>query len=131
MSLIHLHDYDASYNPSMPSVSASISRDDTNIDEGRPTTFIVDSGADITLIPVRILKDIGAKKRSKRQMIGVSGVAITVDMYVVVLKLGKSHPLHLEVIGAAGDTEPILGRDVLNQYAVLLNGPGQTVEVSE
>ena len=64
-------------------------------------------------------------------MIGVSSISITVDMYSVVLKLGSGHPIHLEVIGAVGDTEPILGRDILNQYAVLLNGPGQTVEVSE
>lgn len=131
MSLIHLHDYDGSYHPAMPAVSAAIRKDAAATSPEQTLTFIVDSGADATLIPIRILKEIGAKKRSQRLMVGVSGVSITVDMYVVVLKLGQGRPIHLEVIGAAGDTEPILGRDILNQYAVLLNGPGLTVEVSE
>lgn len=124
---MYTHNYDSSYDPAMPVVEIEIA----NIENDTKTvklTGLVDSGSDTTLIPKRYLRALGIKRVRKAQIRGVSGFAYTVDMYMLQLKVG---PYQLYGIRVAGDKKKIIiGRNVINQLVVTLNGLAEVTEVS-
>ena len=61
-------------------------------------------------------------------LIGATGKSQVVGLFPVTLQIGQEM---IYGIAAAGyGEEIILGRDVLNQIVVILDGPGLTVEVN-
>jgi hypothetical protein len=90
---------------------------------------IVDSGADATMIPVRHLRQVGARRSRKAMMRGVTGVAALVDLYTVAVRLGPHRQGFMEVVGVGDSDETIIGRDIVNHLSVTLNGPALAVEV--
>ncbi len=55
----------------------------------------------------------------------------TVMLYLVNIQIGSLTLSGIEVVGDEVSQEIVLGRDVLNRLRVLLDGPGETVEVSD
>lgn len=53
----------------------------------------------------------------------------TYDVYLATLETGPYQLPGIRVLADARLGEAILGRDVLNQLVVTLNGPGATVDV--
>ena len=90
---------------------------------------IVDSGADATSIPLGYLHQISARRNRKAWLRGVTGDPLLVDLYAVALELGPLRQGLLEVVGDRFGDEVIIGRDVLNDLLVTLNGPAHTVQV--
>jgi predicted aspartyl protease len=116
------YSYDSNYNPAAPIVQIGLSPSgQTGVRE--EITALVDSGADATMIPVEILTAAGARYVEQRQMRGVVGQAIRVNLYLIAVHLG-GHVLHgIRAIGLDHAEEAIIGRDVLNQLELILNGP--------
>ena len=81
------------------------------------------------MLPITTLQTIGARYVETRQMRGVTGVALTVDLYVVIIQIGRQ-VIHAIRAVATQDDEAIIGRDVLNQLVVTLNGPAEVTEMS-
>lgn len=52
-------------------------------------------------------------------------------LYLVDVQIGDLTLPGMEVVGDEISTEIVIGRDILNRLQVLLNGPGQTIEVTE
>lgn len=100
-------------------------------DDGIYIKAIVDSGSDGTIIPLRYLRVLKARKGRTTWLSSVDGIRQEVDLYGVVLQIGQYRPFHLEVVGMESQREAIIGRDVLNQFVVMLNAPALTVEISE
>ncbi len=126
--MVHTFDYDRDYTPSMPVADIKI---------GRPRTApflglraILDSGADATIIPVIHLKQVGARKTAKVWMRGTADQRRLVDLYTVCLQLGDLTEQRLMVVGGVGESEIIVGRDVLNHLIVTLNGLAAVTEVT-
>jgi len=92
-------------------------------------TALVDSGSDVTLIPINILQAVGARHTKTKQLRGVTGVAKRVGLYLVSIRI-STHIAHVVHV-VAGDkaTEVILGRDVLNHHVVTLDGPAGVTEI--
>lgn len=61
-------------------------------------------------------------------MRGIVGLGQEVDLYSVFLRFGNREQ-RTRVIGHPSSHEVILGRDILNQYLVALNGPAGTTEL--
>lgn len=76
------------------------------------------------------LRQIRARRSRKMWMRGVAGGRILVDLYPISLRLVPFSQAHLEVVGSE-DNEVIIGRDVLNDLLVTLNGPGHSVQIAE
>jgi hypothetical protein len=127
MSTVYTYNYDSDYHPPMPVVELSIGLplSDTVVE----LQAIVDSGADGTMIPVRHLQQVGARRSRKAMMRGVTGVAALVDLYAVAVRLGSYRQGFVEVVGVVDNDETIIGRDILNHLSVTLNGPALAVEV--
>ena len=121
----YLFDYSQEYDPSAPLIELTVL-----VKGGGSETVIafVDSGADGTIIPLRLLQKLGARYSDQRLLIGTTGKSQVVGLFPVTLQIGQEM---IYGIAAAGyGEEVILGRDVLNQIVVILNGPGLTVEVN-
>jgi hypothetical protein len=90
----------------------------------------VDSGAAQTIIPTALVERLGLKEVARHEFEGLGGVRVTLSIVRVHLTI-RGCPT-LEVNAAASDGEPyiLLGRDVLNQFLVVLDGPNGKLQIS-
>lgn len=121
-------DYDTSYVPSAPVVEIEIDGYDKEIGKQR-LRVMIDSGADVTLIPLFILETVGATYKETRWMRGVTGERIEVDLYLTGLEIGTQLINGVAVVGTPATMDAVIGRDVLNQLVITLDGPGETAAV--
>ena len=126
---IYTHDYDAGYNPAMPVVEIQLRRS-----ASQPPIYlqaIADTGSDATMIPLRYLRQLQARKGHTQMLSGVAGGRYEVDLYGVSVQIGSHRPVYVDAVGTVANNEAIIGRDVLNQFVVTLNAPSHVVEVLE
>lgn len=91
---------------------------------------LLDSGADATIIPITTLQATEARYVETRQMRGIVDTAYPVDLYLVTVRIGPHTIPAIRAVAAASNTEPIVGRDVLNQLTLTLNGPANVTELT-
>ena len=121
-------EYDTDYEPSAPFVEIEVDGYDQRL--GRQTIkAMLDSGADASFIPVPLLNSVGASYKETRWMRGAIGTRTEVDLYLVAIRIGTTWVRGLHVIGAPATDEAVIGRDVLNELVVTLNGPAQATEI--
>lgn len=96
-----------------------------------PLPALVDSGADGTVVPINHLDEIHAPPTMEMSIRGQWGESRSVMLYLVDIQIGDLTLPGVEVVGDEISEEIILGRDVLNRLRLLLDGPGETIEVLE
>src|SRR3989337_2474490 len=113
--------YDTLHDPSMPVCSVRLA----TILTGRhmELTAIIDTGADSTIVPIRHLQQIGARRAFEARLRSQWGEARTVFLYLVDLQLGEITLPGVYVVGDDLGQELVLGRNVLNRLRLLLDGP--------
>jgi len=119
--------YDESYYPAMPVVTVTV--DGYAGHPPQPLIALVDSGADGTMLPVDVLQAVGALYEDTVQMRGVLGESEQVDRYTVAIRLGLLTVHGIQAVAILTGTESVIGRDVLNNLVVTLNGPAFTTQV--
>ncbi|MFN8490646.1 MAG: hypothetical protein U0350_23855 [Caldilineaceae bacterium] len=124
---MYSHDYSFIYNPAMPTVELEIGLARGRVRVTLPA--IIDSGADATMVPLRYLRQIRALPIERKQLRGILGATRPVQMYNIFVQLGE-YGLFTRVAGSESNDEPIVGRDVLNQFIVTLNGLASMVEIT-
>lgn len=122
-------DYDNDYpGPAFPIVVFTLIGRETAKEQ--QMTGYIDSGADGTLIPTHILQQIGARIVDESWARTVSGQRYMVRLYAVNIRIG-TYTLHgIDVVANNETKEVIIGRDVLNQLVVTLNGLAQITEIT-
>lgn len=115
-----LFEYDSTYSPPAPVVEIIIEGRGKERDQVRQMALI-DSGADGTMIPRNILRQVGGRFWESMRMRGVSGVSHEVDLYLVTIHVGNQ-PIKVSAIAMPNGSELIVGRDVLNQLKITLDG---------
>lgn len=119
------------YTPSAPVLDITIKpRPATNEQIGTMVRVLVDSGADATMLPEKLLIEIGALKVDRRRSRGVYGQVRTVSVYLVDIQVGLLLIPSIQAIGVSDDDEPLIGRDVLNHLIITLDGIGGVTEIS-
>lgn len=122
-------DYSYDYDPPAPIVEVTLATAAEGLQVG-PLTAFVDSGADGTVVPLHYLEQLYAPLTDEMWLRSQWGERRRIFLYLVDVKIGP-HTLHgLEVAGDQQSDEVLLGRDVLNQLRVLLDGPGESVEIT-
>lgn len=89
----------------------------------------IDSGADATMLPERILNQINATHIRSQTLRGITGHPVIVETYVVEVKIGDYSIPGIQAIASRTD-EIIIGRDVLQHLIVKLDGIGSECEIS-
>jgi predicted aspartyl protease len=92
---------------------------------------LVDTGADQTVLPARLIAELRLVGRDAVEVRGYDGTARTLPTYLVRLQVRDLTPIDVEVIGSSDVPNVILGRDVLNRYTITLDGPAGRITVSD
>lgn len=122
-------DYDRHYFPAFPVLEIRITG--TYPNSGRAVICLIDSGSDATQIPLSILRAIGAREVDRRWVQDLGGIRYNVGVFGVQILIGDIVMPSIEVVGRAGIDEAIIGRDVLNQLIVTMNGLAYVTEISD
>lgn len=88
----------------------------------------VDSGADGTMLPHDILLAVGAEYADTVLLRGTAGGVQRLDRYTVRIRIGDREIHSIASVAIAAGSEPLIGRDVLNQLIVTLNGLAETTD---
>jgi len=128
--MIYSHDYDSDYLPTMPVAEVVLENVETG-SQGEKIIAIVDSGADSCILPLKYLDEIGSESIRKTQMVGVAGMGIQVELHVLTLHLGPLTVHGVEAVADKQNSEAIIGRNVLNQLIVTLNGIAGVTEITD
>ena len=71
---------------------------------------------------------LGVPIARKARLRGITGTSLWVNVYVVSLHIGQISLAGVRVIASPSD-EAILGRNVLNQLRITLDGPAEVTEL--
>lgn len=120
--------YSQAYLPSAPLLQVRF----CNAEDMRFTQFVdgfVDTGADSTIAPVKLIRKIGATIGGVQSIRSQWGEARTVKMYVVDVEVEGINFPGIWVVGDDRGEEVILGRNLLNRMRILLDGLAEEIEI--
>ena len=117
--------YDASLDPPAPVVPVRIAGPVG--DAAILLPMLVDTGADCTLVPASIVRRLGLPRIDVIGVTGVGGARKRAMVHAASIELGGFRWLARVVAFA---DEAILGRDLLNQAVVTLDGPGLVMSIA-
>jgi hypothetical protein len=80
-------------------------------------------------LPISYLKQAKVEQVGRAQMRWGPHISENYDVYLATIQIGPHALPGIRVLADAEDGEAVLGRDVLNQMKVILNGPAQVVEI--
>ncbi len=97
--------------------------------EKRPVKVnaIIDTGAQISCIPEKILKGMGIKDYSYEAVRFFSGKQ-EIKSYFINLSFGNINIQNTKVLAIDSDYG-LLGRDILNQMAIFIDGPNKLIKL--
>jgi len=116
--------YDATFEPAAPVIAVQVSRPTGG--DAVVVPMLVDTGADCTILPPAIIHALGLPAVGVVGITGVGGTRIDATTHAAMLDLGPANVI-AEVMQV--DDEPIIGRDVLNQLVLELDGPARQLSV--
>ncbi len=120
--------YSSRYFPPLPVLHIHLRVPDTARIHG-PVQAIIDTGADMTIVPLPWLEGIAAPELDEVRLRSHWGEYTSATTYMVDIQVGKTILPALEVVGDPYSTEALIGRNVLNMLLLLLDGPQQFVDV--
>ena len=120
--MVSVSPHDRKYRPPFPTLTIALRSSDRGLSTDT-LSALVDTGADITSVPVRLLGAIEAPEVDEVRLRSHWGHAISVITYLVDVVIGDSVLPALEVVGDSTNNEIVLGRDVINQLILLVDGP--------
>ena len=108
--------------PPAPYVTVTVARlDGTIVATDLPAK--VDSGAAQTIIPTQIVEHLVLEAVARHNFEGLGGHQVTLSIFRLFLTIRGCPTLELNVAGSDGEPYILLGRDVLNHFHIILDGP--------
>lgn len=119
--------YNTQYFPPFPELEVILSLPG----EGRigPLPMQIDTGADNTIIPIKYLEQLGMHPVDYAFLCSQWGERRLVDIYLLDIQIGQLTLPNIEVVGDNISRETILGRNVLNELILLLDGPSELTDI--
>jgi predicted aspartyl protease len=119
--------YSSDFNPPAPvielCVSVPLSKDDISL------TALIDSGADVTVIPERIISQLKIRRVDSTLASGFGKGVVEASVYAAVLSVeGILKPKIYRVLSWR-ENYVLLGRDLLNQLITVLDGPNGVLKL--
>lgn len=75
------------------------------------------------------LKQSGASYVEQKTLRGIIGTGTVVHRYLAAVYIGGVKLLGVRIAGHPEVHEAVIGRDVLNQLMIILDGPAETLEI--
>lgn len=121
--------YAQEVSPPAPFVYVSISRPDDSGPIADDVPAQVDSASDYTILPEALIEQLGLAQVGQLAVKGFSGVFRKAPTYLVLSGLKNRERFRIRVLGDRNEPWTIVGRDVLNRFCILLDGPNEWLEV--
>lgn len=122
--------YDSKYFPPAPVIEVRLGAPNSALSVG-PFQALIDSGADATIVPIRMIESLGLQVDNRKFLVSPWGERRQVDVYLLDVQVGKTKFPVVEIVADDYGNEFILGRNVLNKLAVLLDGPNTELDLRE
>ena len=122
------YQYVKTLNPPAPFVNVALRCPATSVQLANLPAQL-DSAADRTVLPGRIVRALGLVEDGRMLFEGFAGEVVELPVFLVEVQVHDlAASLHRAVLG---EHEPhiLLGRDVLNSHRLLLDGPQTTLEI--
>jgi predicted aspartyl protease len=129
---MYSHPYDSDYihGPALPVVELRVKAIAAQ-DAGVSLRALVDSGADATILPLHILRSGQIEKVGRARLRWGPNDSRPYDVYLATVEIGPYVIHGVRALADPSGDEAVLGRDVLNQLVVTLNGLAGVVELSQ
>jgi len=118
--------YDRNIDPPAPFVEVTVRHPVSDQQAALPAQL--DTGADISGIPQRLVDKLGLVAARAIPVAGYDGVCVSLFTYVVTLQVAGTRFRYVEVVSLPEECV-LLGRDVLNRFFARLNGPELTFDL--
>lgn len=122
------YSYSRQVNPPAPFVHVKLARP-TDKTDGLEIPTQVDTAADLSVIPIRYVEKLELVPLDYVSALGFGGHLLTLPTYLVVLQIRGLDAMTIKVLSSPDGPFALLGREVLNHYAILLDGPSLALEV--
>jgi hypothetical protein len=118
----------AQLDPPAPFVNVVL-RNPVSGEEVRDVPAQLDCAADRTVLPESVVKTLRLPQVGTIKLGGFGGATYTLPVYFVHLGVHDLPVQSLKVASHAEESWVLLGRDVLNLYRILLDGPRLALEI--
>jgi predicted aspartyl protease len=120
--------YDTTHDPAIPTLPVLFGHSGERPWNG-PFQAIIDTGADITIVPETVAKQVKAVPLNPGQLESQWGDIHPITIYLLDIELADQILPGVVVAGDPYADEIILGRNVLNKLALFLDGPQQQTDI--
>ena len=121
-----MYRYNEEAKPPAPYCDTSVS--DSALSRQVTLTALIDTGSDISAIPPNTARGLGLQFLGTGIVEGISGEGVVMPMFEAFLSLDQRAWERFEVLGWQEDFA-LLGRDILNNYRITLDGPTLTLTI--
>jgi hypothetical protein len=127
--VILFHYPEAPLQPPCPFILVALRNRLTGV-EVRDVPAQVDTGADQTILTDTLVEALGLSRTGCELIRWLGGPPVECPTYTVCLHIHTFPPHTIEVLAGTGMAWPLLGRDVLNHYRIVLDGPALHLEIT-
>ena len=122
------YNYNRTATPSAPFVHVTIFATDGS---GRSSEWPaqVDCGADKTILPREVVDELGLTPGGEFAAMGLGGSVTHLPSFLIQVAIRQKDPIRIEAAASPDEPYVLLGRDVLNNYRILLDGPGLVLQI--
>ena len=89
----------------------------------------LDSGADRTIVPVDWVDRLKLDEMERREFEGLSGERVTLSIVRLRIEIRGCRELVVDAAASQGESYILLGRDVINCFRIVLDGPNLRLEI--
>lgn len=120
--------YNTQKEPPAPFVRLTLRQPRTGAELSVPAQ--IDTGADITILPQSVVESLDLDYQGVVEIKGVGGSLQTLIRYSVLASIHDSPQVGLNALAHSEEEWVLLGRDVLNAFRLVLDGPNLALEIS-
>jgi predicted aspartyl protease len=122
------YNYNREHNPPAPFVYVTV-RCPVTAKELEQVPAQVDTAADRTVLPLATASQLGLAPLRAIPVAGLGGHVLSLPTFRVQIGIYKLPQMVTEVLASPDEPFVLLGRDVLNSYRFLLDGPQLALEI--
>jgi hypothetical protein len=122
------YNYNPQLQPPAPFVFVTLRHPLTGA-EVRDCPVQLDPAADRTVLPLSVVQTLALPAIGDLPIGGVGGTVEVMPLHAVLLGVHTFPPRLIEAVAHASEQWVLLGRDVLNEYRVVLDGPQPALEI--
>ncbi len=89
----------------------------------------IDTAADLSVIPGRLVEELQLVPLDSVAALGFGGHLLTLPTYLVELRVKEMDPVTVKALASHDEPYALLGRDLLNRFTILLDGPNLILEL--